>query len=99
MLAEQVRAARMNGQPVAENAGQKRRQRNVPGRPLLPRAFLLADQDSAGLEINVGNLDAQQLAPPCPRVCSGAAEGVDPRLRGVLSEVGEELLDLLLAEI
>src|SRR5262249_34966450 len=95
-LAEEELAARVRPQPVAENLLEERRQRNLPCRPLPAATLLLTNADRVGVEVDVGDLDAEQLAAPSPGVGGGAEEGVDPRVCCVLLDVRQQLLDLFL---
>src|SRR5262249_39958991 len=98
-LAEEVLAARVNRETLAEDLLEERSQRYVSRRPLLAAAFLLTDEDRIGVEVDVATLSTQQLAPPGPSVGGGAEERVDPRMGGVLLDAGQELFDFLLTEI
>jgi hypothetical protein len=51
---------------LLQDADEEGRHGHPPRRVLAPRPFLLADEDGPALEVDVGDLDAKQLAPAGP---------------------------------
>ena len=65
-VTEQIRTSGMYGQPILQHTGQEPGQRHPPRRALALYSLLFMNEDGMAHEIDIGDLNAEQLAPRAP---------------------------------